>query len=193
VNNNLAGSKLEIDSSIYLTKDINPGSTQKIMDAIAKSAYNYNRSYEGCTRCVVQALNDHLHLTTDEGNRECIRASTALAAGVARMGETCGALTGAVMVLGLAFASADFGKFGQYVETMNISQDLFKQFRAIYGTVKCTEIQEKVLGRRYNFDDEKDREAWYKDGGLDRCPMVCAMAARIAAEIILKNRIKRDY
>jgi len=43
----------------------------------------------------------------------------------------------------------------------------------------------KVLGRHYDFKNEEDGAAWYKDGGLDKCPMVCATAARLAAEIIL--------
>jgi len=41
------------------------------------------------------------------------------------------------------------------------------------------------LGRHYDFKNKEDGAAWYKDGGLDKCPMVCATAARLAAEIIL--------
>lgn len=184
--------KLEKDSSIYLTRDVPPGSRQKVVDAVAKAAYNNNRTYEGCTRCVLQALNEHLGLTTPEGRDDCIKASTALAAGVARMGETCGALTGAVMAIGLEYGSGRLDQFDRYVETMNKARILFRQFKELYGSVKCTDIQEKVLGRRYDFDKEEDREAWYKDGGLDKCPGVCAAAARIAAEIILEDREKRN-
>jgi len=180
--------KLEKDSSIYLTRNVAPGSKEKIVDAVARAAYNNNRAYEGCTRCVLQALDEHLHLTTAEGHRDCIKASTALAAGVARMGETCGALIGAVMAIGLEYGSERLDQFERYVETMNRARVLFKRFRDLYGTVKCTEIQEKLLGRTYNFDKEEDREAWYKDGGLDKCPSVCAVAARLAAEIILEGR-----
>jgi len=46
-------------------------------------------------------------------------------------------------------------------------------------------FRKKILGRHYDFKVEKDSEVWYKDGGLDKCPMVCAVAARITAEIIL--------
>ena len=37
---------------------------------------------------------------------------------------------------------------------------------------RCFEIQEKVLGRHYDFKNEKDGAIWYKDGGLDKCPVV---------------------
>jgi len=41
------------------------------------------------------------------------------------------------------------------------------------------------LGRGFDLKREEESEAWYKAGGLEKCPMVCAVAARIAADIIL--------
>jgi len=49
----------------------------------------------------------------------------------------------------------------------------------------CLEIQESLLGRGFDFKREEESEAWYEAGGLEKCPMVCAVAARIAADIIL--------
>jgi len=71
------------------------------------------------------------------------------------------------------------------VRTMEYSYKLYNSFKEKYGTTCCFEIQKKVLGRHYDFKNEKDGAAWYKDGGLDKCPMVCATAAKLAAEIIL--------
>ena len=143
--------QLEKDGSIYLSRTVSPGSEAKLIDAVAISAYSNDRAYEGCARCVLAALNEHLRLTSKEGFDECIKASTALAAGVARMGETCGGLMGGVMALGLEFGSEDMSRFDQYAETMLISRELFCRFRDLFGTVKCFDIQEKLLGRRYNF------------------------------------------
>jgi C_GCAxxG_C_C family probable redox protein len=178
------------DSAIYLSRDISPGSKAKLIDAVSISAYNNDRAYEGCARCVLAAINEHLRLTPEEGFNECIKASTALAAGVARMGETCGALLGGIMALGLEFGSEDMSLFQRYADTMQISRELFIKFQDRYGTVKCAEIQEKLLGRRYNFYKEEDRESWYREGGLEKCPGVCAEAAGLAAEIILNHRKK---
>jgi len=181
-------SQLEKDSTIYRTRQVAPGSREKILDAVAIAAYNNNRTYEGCTRCVLAALQEHLQLASPQGFEACLKASTGLAAGVARMGETCGALTGAIMALGLEFGSERLALFDAYVETMTLSRRAFGAFKEMYGTVNCTQIQEQVLGRRYDFTKEEDRDAWYADGGLHQCPTVCAQAARIAAEIILENR-----
>jgi len=123
--------KLEENASIYYTKEVLPGSREKLIDAAAKSAYNNNRAYEGCSRCVLAALNEHLHLTSPEGIKECLKASTALAAGVARMGETCGALTGGIMALGLVAGSDRMELVEKYKETMELSYRLYYTFKEL--------------------------------------------------------------
>jgi len=177
--------KLEENEEIYNVKGVSPGAREKILDIIAKSAYNNDRAYEGCTRCVLAALIEHLHLSSCEGTKEVIKASSALAAGVCRMGETCGALIGGIMAIGLITGSEKLEDFAAYQKAMENSYKLYNRFKEKYGTTNCFEIQEKVLGRHYDFKDKEDRAAWYKDGGLDKCPMVCATAARLTAEIIL--------
>lgn len=177
--------KLEENEKIYNVKGVSPGASKKILDIIAKSAYNNDRAYEGCARSVLAALIGHLHLSSCEGTKEVIKASSALAAGVCRMGETCGALTGGIMAIGLVTGSEKLEEFDAYKRSMENSYKLYNRFKEKYNTTRCFEIQEKVLGRHYDFKNEEDRVAWYKDGGLDKCPMVCATAARLAAEIIL--------
>ena len=181
-------SQLERYSDLYITREISPGSKAKLINAVSISAFNNNRTYEGCARCVLSAINEHLQLTSAEGFNESIKASTALSAGVARMGETCGALIGGVMAIGLVFGSENMSLFDKYTDTMQISRELFSKFKELYGTVKCFEIQENLLGRRYNFYKEEDRDAWYSEGGLEKCPSVCAAAASLSAEIILDRR-----
>jgi len=178
--------KLEENEKIYNIKGIAPGAKEKILDIVAKSAYNNDRAYEGCTRSVLSALIEHLHLSSYEGAKEVIKASTSLAAGVCRMGEVCGALTGGIMAIGLVVGSEKLDDFASYKRTMENSYKLYNKFKEYYGgIVRCFEIQEKVLGRHYDFKNDEDGKQWYKDGGLDKCPMVCATAARLTAEIIL--------
>lgn len=173
----------------YDTRAEKPASKNKILDRVAKSAYDNDRAYEGCSRCVLSALQWHLHLTEDDqAFKGALKASTALAAGVARRGETCGALTGAVMAVGLITGTERLDDIDGYIKTMEAAVKIFDKFKNHFGTVKCFEIQEKLLGRRYDFWKDEDAEAWYKEGGLDACPGVCAIAARIAAEVILELR-----
>ena len=74
--------KFEENEEIYNVKGVSPGAGEKILDIIAKSAYNNDRAYEGCTRCVLAALIEHLHLSSCEGAKESLKAGSALAAGV---------------------------------------------------------------------------------------------------------------
>jgi len=179
---------LEKNKEIYKSKENDPGSREKLLDVIAKSAYNNDRAYEGCSRSVFAALQTHLHLMPEEAYKECLKACTALSGGVARKGEVCGALTAGIMALSLLTASEKMDSFDHYKKAMQISGELFDKYMKKFGTVKCAEVQEKLLGRSYDFNKEEDRDAWYKEGGLKYCPMVCGEVARMTAELILRLR-----
>jgi len=71
---------------------------------------------------------------------------------------------------------------------MGAASKVFERFREMYGTVKCFEIQEKLFGRSIDFFKDEDAEWWYENGGLDKCPGVCAVAARLAAEELFRLR-----
>ena len=177
------------ETARYDTRSEGMASTGKILDRIAKAAYDNDRAYEGCTRCVLAALQEHLHLLDDDkAYRAALKASTALAAGVARRGETCGALIGAIMAVGLVTGTERLDDAEGYARAMKVAAEVFDRFKKNYGTVKCFEIQEKLFGRHYDFFNVEDAEAWYKNGGLDKCPGVCSKAARIGAEVILELR-----
>ena len=120
--------------------------------------------------------------------RAALKASTALSAGVARKGETCGALLGALLAIGLVKGTERLDDFGGYVETMEVAVKVFEEFKEHYGTVKCFEIQEKLFGRHIDFFNPEDSEWWYRNEGLDKCLGVCAVAARMGAEAIINLR-----
>ena len=177
------------ETARYNTRSEEKASIGKILDRVAKAAYDNDRAYEGCTRCVLAALQEHLHLLDDDkAYRAALKAGTALAAGVARKGEVCGALTGAIMAVGLVVGSERLDDAEGYVKAMEVAAKVFDRFKDNYGTVRCFEIQEKLFGRHYDFSSSEDAEAWYKDGGLDKCPSVCAVSARIGAETIFELR-----
>ena len=177
------------DQARYDRRSEKAGSVPKVLDRVAKAAYDNNRAYEGCARCVLHALQTHLHLMEEgEAFGSVMKASTALSAGVARKGETCGALLGALMAVGLVRGTERLDDFDGYVDTMGAASRVFDRFKGEYGTVKCSEIQEKLFGRSIDFFKAEEAEWWYEHDGLDKCPGVCAVVARITAEEILKLR-----
>ena len=170
-----------IEMANYEIRQVEPASREKLLDRVAWAAYYNDRVYEGCSRSVLQALQIHLHL----GDGEALRASTALAGGVARMGETCGALTGGIMAIGLVLGREELEDIEAYRNAMEASYELYNRFKKEMGDTICSEIQKNLFGRSFDFKSSEEAEEWYKAGGLEKCPMVCAIAARIAADIIL--------
>ncbi|MFW6147602.1 MAG: C-GCAxxG-C-C family protein [Thermodesulfobacteriota bacterium] len=175
-----------IELADYSNRKVEPGSREKLLDRVAWAAYYNDRVYEGCTRSVLYALQSHLHL----GDGQALRASTALAAGVARMGETCGAVTGGIMGIGLILGREDLADIKAYRDSMQASYEMYGRFKEELGSTLCFEIQKGVLGRSFDFKKDDEAEQWYKSGGLEICPMVCAIAARIAGDIILTLQAK---
>jgi hypothetical protein len=54
----------------------------------------------------------------------------------------------------------------------------------------CGEIHQLKFGRTYRLYDPEDQKAFHEAGGHgdDGCPKVCAAAARITADILLRLR-----
>jgi C_GCAxxG_C_C family probable redox protein len=126
------------------------------------------------------------------GSDEVFKAGSALAGGVARMGETCGALTGAIMGVCCLAGREKLEDRKQYGVAMEEAGRVFHLFRERIGHTLCEEIHKLRHGRVYHLADPKEREAFHHDGGHSRtgCPEVCGVAARAAAEVILDLRKK---
>jgi C_GCAxxG_C_C family probable redox protein len=177
-----------IELAKYDTRQVGAGSREKLLDRVAWAAYHNERAYEGCSRSVLQAVQSYLHL----GDGGALKASTALAAGVARMGESCGALVGAVMAIGLALGSEEPEDTQAYRNTMEAAAEMYNRFKGETGSCLCFEIQKGLFGRSFDFKRDEEAEEWYRTAGLEKCPMVCAISARIAADIILTHLESRE-
>lgn len=145
----------------------------------------YEQAYKGCGQCTIAALQETFGLE-DEG---VFKAGTGFAGGGALCGDgNCGAYTGAIMMLSYV-AGRTRGDFedqaGAAFRTFDLVRSLRERFIEDYGSVKCRDIQYRVLGRPYYLIDEEDVVKFEKAGGHDdKCPEVVGKAARWAAEII---------
>ena len=171
-----------IELANYDTHEVGSLSKEKRLDRIAWAAYYNHRVYGGCSRSVLKALQDHLHLD-GEG---ALKASTALAGGVARMGQTCGAVTGSVLAIGLVLGREELEDRQAYSDTLEASNELCDRAKKELGSTVCSDILKKLFGRSFDFKKDEEIKEWYTAGGLEKCSMVSAIVARIAADIILK-------
>jgi C_GCAxxG_C_C family probable redox protein len=121
------------------------------------------------------------------GSPEVFKAGSALAGGVARRGETCGALTGAIMAVGSIVGRERLDDIQQYQKAMESANRIYDFFKEKVGQTLCWEIHKIRYGKVYRLCIPEERQAFHDMGGHSRkgCPEVCGIAARIAAEVIL--------
>lgn len=74
------------------------------------------------------------------GQEECLRAAAAFGAGMARKGETCGAVTGGLMAVGLKYGMVKEGDSLAKKKTYEEGQKFMKEFARINGSVVCREL-----------------------------------------------------
>jgi len=122
------------------------------------------------------------------GSDAVFKAGSALAGGVASMGETCGALTGAIMAIGSVVGRERLEDMEQYQKAKVPAGEMYRRFRERVGHSLCAEIHKIKYGRVYHLNIPEEAHAFHEMGGHSRtgCPEVCGIAAKAAAEIILE-------
>ena len=156
---------------------------EKVLEEIFELALQNDMNYFGWTQAVLAALQEKLNV----GSRDVLKAGSALAGGVARQGETCGALTGAVMAIGSLVGRERLEDIEQYRRAMGPASRVYTLFKEKIGHTLCWEIHKIRYGKIYRLFIPEEGEAFHKMGGHSRqgCPEVCGIAAKIAAEVIL--------
>ena len=170
---------------------LQPELGRELLENIGNTAYNYEKEYHGCSQSVLKALQEHLKL----GGEGAFKAASALAAGVARMGETCGALSGGIMAIGLAFGRErleDAATSLGYARAMRHSIQLFDKIQAEFGSTRCWSIHESIFGRHFDLKNPDERTQFLEAGGHEKCSGVVRKVAILAAEVILLGRIEAD-
>ena len=131
------------------------------------------------------------------GDLQSFKAATVLSAGVVRRGETCGAIIGALMGLGLAIGRERMEDTERYQQAIAPAQEMIRRFQqeleAQFGfsspleTTLCRDIQARIYGRAFNMSDPADRQAFLDAGGhsAQGCPKTCAVAAQVAGEELM--------
>ena len=163
-------------------------SEKELLDEIFELALQNDMNYLGCTQSVLAALQEKMNV----GSKEVFKAGSALAAGVARRGETCGALTGSIMAIGTLVGRERLEDKGQFKIAMEVADQIYVLFREKVGHTLCSEIHKVRYGRAYRHYIPEESEDFHDMGGHSRkgCPEVCGIAARIAAEVILDLKKK---
>jgi C_GCAxxG_C_C family probable redox protein len=153
---------------------------QKLYDL----GFEYEQNYGNCAQCTLAALLDYFNVTEDQ----LFKAATGLSGGTAGMGNgNCGAYSGGVLFLSLLYGRErhEFAEREKTKQVTELARRLHGKFMAEYGGVRCHDVQCKVFGRKFNFQDPDEYKAFEEAGGHeDKCPSVVGQAACWTADII---------
>ncbi|RPI36413.1 MAG: C_GCAxxG_C_C family protein [Nitrospiraceae bacterium] len=113
---------------------------EKIEDAKERARELFEKDRFACSEAILYTINAIL------GNplpSEIVRLASGFTGGIGKSGNTCGALTGGVMALGLAFGrtepDADFPKL------LPATRDLLNWFDQAYGSFCCAVLTDKDI------------------------------------------------
>jgi C_GCAxxG_C_C family probable redox protein len=164
---------------------------EKVFHRVVKKAGDYEEISISCAQGTLAALQEEFGLG---GTREVIKAATFMP-GIASRKETCGALAGGLMALGLKFGKDKISNpepdtpEGR-AETIKFRLKAWRfceEFKKEFGSTMCGDIRPRIMGRDYNSLDPKDRQQFLADGGPKKCRVPAEKAARIAAGIMMEE------
>lgn len=123
-----------------------------------------------CSQAVFTAFCQELGL-----DRElALRLAAGFGAGMGRTGQTCGAVTGAYLVMGLQYGRTRLEDEAARNKTYALIQEFDRRFKARHGSVNCTELIGCFLG---------DPAQYQQAASEGRFRTVCVDLVRSAAEI----------
>mgnify|MGYP001067713810 CR=1 FL=1 len=107
--------------------------------------------------------------------------------GIAFRGETCGAVSGSLMAIGLAFEAPkiDYKKNARF--STEPSGKFCQAFENIYGSTRCRDVIKHTTGKEYVLTKLEDYAEVSKDGAYKHCPGVIKQAVHLAADLIMEK------
>lgn len=135
------------------------------------TALDYFSSGYSCSQSVLAAFSESYGLDGDLA----VKVAGAFGGGMSHTNQACGAVTGALMVLGLQHGAVGEAKQHMY----EIAKEFVRRFTARHGTISCTQLLGYDLG-----DPQQRAAAKEQDLFSSRCCMYVQDAVRILEEML---------
>ncbi len=112
-------------------------------------------------------------------HEDALKIAQAFGGGMARMGQTCGAVTGAFMVIGLKHGKVKAEDEEAKEKTYEIVREFVKRFKSLHGSIMCKDL----LG--YDLDNPEEREQIEEKQICEtRCPEFVQNAVEILGKLL---------
>lgn len=143
------------------------------MDSIERSKAFFEKGYS-CSQSVFLAFADQFGIDPDTA----ARMASAFGGGMGRMGGTCGAVSGALMVLGLSRGGSDPADKATKEKTYALARSLQETFRARMGALGCNDLLGVDIGT------PEGQERARTEGRFKNCSKYVEQASGILVEIL---------
>lgn len=137
-----------------------------------------NKQFEkgfSCAPSVLSTYSEQFGL----GKELALKIACGFGGGIGRTGRTCGAVTGAVMVIGLKHGQANVDDEESRQETHTLVKRFIDKFTVLHGSTECREL----IG--YDLSDSGQLESARESGVFEnKCPGFVYDAARILEDVL---------
>jgi C_GCAxxG_C_C family probable redox protein len=141
----------------------------KATEAVGIFSSRYN-----CAQSVLSVFSEELGVSKSD----CLRIATPFGSGVAYRQEMCGAVTGALMAIGLKYGMDEHGGRDQKSYTYDLTTHFITEFRKIYGSICCKDLLGGI--------DMSTQEGYAKVKEMNLFSCRCAEYVRSATSICEK-------
>ncbi len=106
------------------------------MEKAIDKALTYFKEGNACSETILLFFADSNHIKS-----EIIpKIASGFGGGVARMGSVCGALTGAIMAIGLKYGRSNASDKEAYELCLKKSSKFYKKFKKEFGSILCFDL-----------------------------------------------------
>lgn len=146
--------------------------TQEV-EAVSRFCDGYS-----CSQAVLSVYGARYGLAEDTA----VRIAAGFGGGIGRTGQTCGALTGAIMVIGLMRGSAVAQDRAAKDEVYRLGQEMLRTFEDRCGSTQCRELLECDISGPEGYARAREQDLFQT-----RCP------AYVKTVIQILEELKPDY
>ncbi|MFB3893316.1 MAG: C-GCAxxG-C-C family protein [Phycisphaerae bacterium] len=130
-----------------------------------------------CCQAVVTSLCRELGVP----RKTALRIATGFGGGMAHLGQTCGAVTGAIMLIGLAHGRVKASDDKPKLAAMKLVQKFARRFTKLHGSINCNELVGFDLGTSAGLEKARAKGVF-----KTVCPVLVRDAARIVEKLLAK-------
>lgn len=160
--------------------------TEKITDIKDRARKNFSKGYN-CAECVFEAVLEHIDTTLP---KEVLKLATGFGGGVGLYGDTCGAISGAVLAVSAVYGRSELPEGEDRKAVMQAAS------RELYGRPGLYRIFNQIpnkLQKKYGHTLCREITAQWQENWLCRdhalhCRKIITDAAELAASLIYANK-----